>query len=265
MDFSFCIATTPSTHMFLPQIIHSIEQLNIPNYEILICGTNITAEVPNVKWISVPLSASLSNKKNKMIQEAHYENLVFAHDYISFDTDWYTGFLTFNDETKGNWDIAMCKIKNIDGTRAIDWMGLPNDTKYGNVLFPYEYSNPKGMYIPGQFWVAKKHIMLKYPLHTELQWGQAEDIEWSKRVLGGVYESAWLKGMCKLPMNCSIDESYCTSNYKMNIYSSVSYLKHKPTHPDFLKKYDDHSGDNSRPVGYKREDYEYMLQTNRYT
>jgi hypothetical protein len=264
MDFSFCIATLPMTHKFLPQIIHSIESLNIPNYEILICGTNVSVEIPNVRWIQVPLNTSLSNKKTKMVEEAKYENLVILHDYVSFDDDWYTGFLKFQEETKGEWDVAMCKIKNIDGTRGIDWMGLPNDTKYGNVLFPYEYSNPKGMYVPGQFWVAKKSLMLKYPLDKYLQWGQAEDIEWSKRVFGGVIESPWLKNMCRIPMGVVVDESHCTSKYKMNVHSTVHYLKHKPTHRDHLVEYDGHSGDNSRPIGYKREDYEYMIKTNRF-
>jgi len=51
----------------------------------------------------------------------------------------------------------------------------------------------------------------------------------------------------------------------MNIYSSIRYLKDKPTHPNFLKEYDSHSGDNSRPIGYKRDTYEYLLKTNRYS
>jgi hypothetical protein len=264
MNFSFCISTTPITHQFLPQIIHSIEELKIPNYEILVCGTNITASIPNAVFINVPLNSTFTFKKNTMTNMAKYENLVFLHDYIAFNDNWYGGFIKFNEEVNGNWEIAMCKIKNIDGTRGIDWMGLPNDTKYGNVLFPYEYSNPKGMYVPGNFWVAKKSIMIKYPLDIHLNWGQGEDIEWSKRVLGGLIEAPWLRNICRVPMGVSIDESHCTSKYKMNPYSLVSYLKNKPTHPDFLKEYDDHSGDNSRPIGYKREDYEYMIQTERF-
>ena len=49
----------------------------------------------------------------------------------------------------------------------------------------------------------------------------------------------------------------------MNIYSSVIYLKNKPTHIDFCKEYDSHSGSNSRPLEYNREDYEYLIKTNR--
>jgi len=119
------------------------------------------------------------------------------------------------------------------------------------------------MYIPGNFWVAKKNIMQKYPLNENLLWGQAEDIEWSKRVLGGAIYSTWLRNMIKIPMNKEVDETMCTNKYYMNTYSSVIYLKNKQTHSDFCKEYDAHSGSNSRPLSYNREDYEYLIKTNR--
>ena len=263
MDFTFGIITSTNTQSFLMIIIDSIEALNIPNYEIIVVGGNPTNN--NVKHIPFDNSPRISTKKNLITLNAKYENIVYLHDYIMFEPGWYEGFLRFNNEYMGDWLVAMCIHKNIDGGRGIDWMGLPNDTKYGNVLLPYSYSNPKGMYVPGSFWVAKRSLMEKYKLDDDIQWMQAEDIEWSKRVFGGAINSTWLRMMLRIPMNIDIDESNCTDKYRMNIYSSIRYLKDKPTNPNFLKEYDSHSGDNSRPIGYKRDTYEYLLKTNRYS
>jgi len=265
MDFTFGIITSTRSQNFLSTIIQSIKDLNIPNYEIIIVGGNINHNDDNIKYIQFNDSPQVSIKKNLITRAAKYENIVFLHDYTVFEPGWYEGFLYFNSECNGDWLVAMCIQKNVDGRRGIDWMGLPNDTKYGNVLFPYNYANPKGMYVPGNFWVAKKSLMETYPLNNDLIFGQAEDIEWSKRVFGGAINSTWLRNMLRIPMNYEVDETNCTDKYRMNIYSSVRYLKNKTTPPDFLKEYDSHSGDNSRPIGYKRETYEYMLKTNRFS
>jgi hypothetical protein len=268
MNFTFGIITSINSCNYINDIIISIENQNIPNYEIIIIGqinkdlihnfknTTIIEFNENIKpqWIT--------KKKNIITELSKYENIVFLHDYILFEPNWYNGFIEF-DKEYSDWEISMCKVKNIDGKRAIDWMGLPNDTKYGNVLLPYHYRNPKGMYIPGNFWIAKKNVMQKYPLNENLLWGQAEDIEWSKRVLGGAIYSTWLRNMIKIPMNKEVDETTCINKYYMNTYSSVIYLKNKPTTSDFCKEYDAHSGSNSRPLGYNREDYEYLIKTNR--
>jgi hypothetical protein len=36
--------------------------------------------------------------------------------------------------------------------------------------------------MPGFYWIAKKSVMQEFPLNENLTWGQAEDIEWSRRV-----------------------------------------------------------------------------------
>jgi hypothetical protein len=40
----------------------------------------------------------------------------------------------------------------------------------------------KHMYFSGAYWVAKKQVMLKYPLNEQLIWGQGEDVLWSSQV-----------------------------------------------------------------------------------
>lgn len=188
MDFSFGIVTGGGCDDRIGKIISSIVALSIPRYEIIIVGsTGISGD--NIKIISFDESlkaAWITRKKNLITQAAKFENIVFLHDYVVFDHDWYQGFLKFGN----NFEAVMCRIKNLDESRyrdwclwnrnnsIMDWVIYPNRT-----LIPYDLSNIKELlYFSGTFWVAKKNFMEMYPLNEDLVAGQAEDVEWSKRV-----------------------------------------------------------------------------------
>jgi hypothetical protein len=226
MNFTFGIVTSPAHAKDIKPnnidriniIINSIEQINIPNYEIIIIGNcnidrNYTKQVdfdetikPN--WIT--------RKKNLITELAQYENIVFLHDYIYFEENWYQGFLKFGED----WDICMNVIKNTDNTRFRDWIIFEIDeTNYPRVLefgqdlgeqnrkiapyLPlYNEGDSTKTYISGAYWVAKKRTMEEYPLSELLTWGTPEDIEWSQRIR----------------INC---------RYVMNPYSSVKLMKYK--------------------------------------
>jgi hypothetical protein len=50
-------------------------------------------------------------------------------------------------------------------------------------LIPYDMTHlSKYMYISGSYWVAKKDVMLEFPLDESLSWGEGEDVLWSKQV-----------------------------------------------------------------------------------
>lgn len=264
MKLTFGIVTNTSTQHYLNEIILSIinQCIEKDNYEIIIVGGYIDINIYNVKcnirWFSFDETVKkgwITKKKNIITNEARGEVIVYLHDYLKFDKEWYKNWCDFG----WDWDIAINRIETNNGKRAIDWMGLPTDNKYGNVLLPYNYTNIKGMYIPGNFWLAKKDTMLKYPLDERLSWGEAEDIEWSKRVLGGNEErNEWLRNLTRRNINEKIDETGINTIYKCNPLSKVSYIKPYQPSFDFLKEYDMHSGDNSRPIGFKKEDYEYL-------
>lgn len=260
MKFTFGIITGGGQNAYIHRIIDSIEEEGIPEYEIIVVGAfhyprEHTQVIEFDEKTNPPLW--ITRKKNTIAQLAKYETIVFLHDYICLEKGWYNGFLQFQKETP-DWDVVMCKIKEHTGERAIDWMGLPNDPKYGNVLLPYEYSNPKGMYIPGNFFVAKKELLLLNPLDESRGWMDGEDIEWSKRIFGGADKSEWLREILRVPVDVDIPDPINPAKYYMNIYSSVVYLKEKPTPSSFRSTYDFHSGDNSRPSGFRKEDYEYL-------
>ena len=199
MQFTFGIITTNNTHA-VNLIIDSIEKQNIPEYEIIIVGIdNINRK--NTKCI--PFNENIypgwiTKKKNIITQEAVYENIVYMHDYIVLDDNWYNGFLNYGN----NFDIIVNKIINSDGSRFRDRilnvhflkgmfshkditckLNIPHDTS--TVFLDYENDGEKWqnyIYVSGGFFICKKQVMNDFPLNEQLLHNQSEDVEWSQRV-----------------------------------------------------------------------------------
>jgi hypothetical protein len=261
MSITFGIITGGGQPSFLNEIIDSIELEEIPEYEVIIVGSCFVQR-NKTKVFEFPPDKQLpwiTKKKNIIAQIASFETIVFLHDYIKFEKGWYAGFLRFLNENP-EWDVSMCKIKQNNGQRAIDWMGLPNDPIYGNILLPYDYCNPKGMYVPGNFFIVKRDFIRKHPLDETRLWGDGEDIEWSKRIFGGSDASTWLRNILRKPVDLYIPDPEHPATYRMNQYSSVIYLKDKDVSVTYFTPFDYSSGDNSRPAGFKDEDYLYMVK-----
>lgn len=255
LKITFGIITTESTQSYLNDIIGSIRAQCIPydSYEIIIVGNCSIAEYDNLRVIGFDESLRnmwITRKKNIITEEAKYENIVYMHDYLILENNWYKEFLEFGTE----WDICMNSIKNQDGSRILDWMGLPDDPVHGNVVLPYDYSGSNGMYIPGYFWVAKKSLMMKHRLNEDFCWGEGEDIEWSKRVIGG-FPPIWLKNRDEL---ISAETKKSNFKYVINDKCIILSVKHKFFPNDFFTAYDLHSGNESRPLESSPQNYEYL-------
>ena len=204
--FTFGIITNSKHHGSTDQserlsaMIKSIQQQQIPQYEIIIVGDYKTNE-PFCKCIEFDETvkpAWITKKKNVIAQEAKYDNIVYLHDYIYLTNNWYRGWQEFGLD---NWDIAMNIIINNDDTRFRDWFVFKYDGNTGPhgiwqnnlpqikdcLISPYipnyEYNKTEYMSISGSYWVVKKYVMLNEPLNEKLVWGQPEDIEWALRVL----------------------------------------------------------------------------------
>lgn len=181
IDFSFGIITGGFNDHFLSIVVDSIRNLNLPNYEIIIVGnTNVKCDV-NIPFDESSKQMWITKKKNIITNNAKYDNIVYLHDYVIFDRDWYNGYKLFGD----NFDICMNVILNNDGSRFRDWC-IWEPSRIGNSgpgLMPYDITDlSKFMYISGSYWVAKKQVMLDFPLDESLIWGQGEDVLWSKQV-----------------------------------------------------------------------------------
>lgn len=209
MEFTFGIITSGTQDKSINKIIDSIEQQNIKEYEIVIVG-NSYVDRKNTKIIKFDeniKSKWITKKKNIITQNSKFENIVYLHDYIIFEDDWYNGFLKFGNK----FDVCMNIINNYDGTRYRDWcICIWDNTKIEEIIgpslkcnMPYDETRfKKHMYFSGCYWVAKKSIMLEFPLDERLIWGQGEDVFWSSKVR----------------------KKY---NFSMNKFSNVKLLKQK--------------------------------------
>ena len=208
VPFTFGIITdhTRELSSHLPKIIQSIKDLNIPEYEILIVGDESQLkqkeyynDIKVIHFVGKP--GWITKQKNLITQHAKYENIVYQHDYIYYDKDWYEGFKAFGD----NFDVCMNKIKNQDGTRFRDHVIFPWHHCYpisydickrskalwdncgienNETMLPYDENRfIKLQYISGSYWVAKKKVMQEFPLDESLMWSQGEDCVWSMNVL----------------------------------------------------------------------------------
>ena len=199
MYFSFGFITDGTGDEFLEVIFNQIRKFNIPNYEIILVGNSLITDTDIVhidfddsikpKWIT--------RKKNIITEHAKYENIVYSHDYVGFQDDWYEGFVKFGNQ----WTICVNKILDFDGTRFRDWVLWADDARKLGIpvsdrpelglgrrqcMLPYNFTGlSKWQYISGTYWVAKKNIMLEFPLNENILWGDptlGEDVEWSIRV-----------------------------------------------------------------------------------
>lgn len=194
MEITFGIITNGKDE-YITKIIESILNQNIKYFEIIIIGhTNIKNE--NIKIIDFDENIKYSwitKKKNLITNNAKYDTIVYMHDYIIFDQNFYQEL-----QSTENFDVLIPRILNLDGNRFRDWTLFPlfvngnygvkkinYDTNLGCYL-PYNFETNdilnNYIYFSGSFFIAKKHIMQEFPLDESLTWGQGEDVIWSNKI-----------------------------------------------------------------------------------
>jgi hypothetical protein len=186
IQWTFGIVTGFEDHQRLNEILESIRALSIPEYEILLIGgenKNFITSFDDVRIIDFDESQKprwITRKKNILVNEAKYENIVLMHDYHIFDKDWYLNFKSFGTD----WEICSCPQYLITGARnPMDWSlwDKPNHGRAWSLDYD-DWSQTQYMYISGGFFIVKKHVLLEEPLDESRGWNEEEDVEWSMRV-----------------------------------------------------------------------------------
>jgi GT2 family glycosyltransferase len=185
MRYTFGITTDYKNKDQLFEVFKSIEELNIPEYEILVVGGEKPNDTDNIKYIQFDETRKpgwTTRKKNIIAQSAQYENVVVMHDYYVFDKDWHKNMVKFSENI--NWDICSCQQQLITGKRHFtDWVVWDDPIFPQYSALPYdEWTRVPFMYISGGFVQAKKQVLIDNPFNEQLVHGQAEDVEWSLRV-----------------------------------------------------------------------------------
>lgn len=225
MNFTFGIITDGANNDRVNRVVDSILAADPigafdKNWDVVIVGgVNATVNCGKLQWITFDESVKpgwITKKKNLITEFARKENIVYMHDYVAIEPGWFEGFERFGDD----WDVAMTRVLNADGSRFRDWCfwdhpahghkwtcrepWCPEGIEFEGTAHPapYEETDTSRHYVSGTYWIAKRDFMLKYPLDERLGHCMGEDVcaslEWRKH---------W--------------------NYKMNIHSSVRLLKQK--------------------------------------
>jgi len=185
IQFTFGIITIYEDKQRLQEIIESIRNLNIPEYEILFVGDGDSSDIDGEDIRKIDFDESIkerwiTKKKNIIVKEAKYESIVLMHDYHIFDKDWYKNFVEFGTD----WDICSCPQYLINGARnPMDW-SLWDKPGYGRAwsLKYDDWTQTQYMYVSGGFFIVKRHVMIEEPLDESRGWNEEEDVEWSYRV-----------------------------------------------------------------------------------
>lgn len=152
----------------------------------------------------------ITKKKNVGVELSRYENVCVLHDYYRVPEN-------FLDETEyciglygGDIDdrVLIPKIETLEGHRHSDWIVDPlymNEaiskdidrwrSELMNVAprengpqfvcgLPYSVSNLRHIqYCSGGFIMTSRKTLAENPLSEDLAWGEAEDLEWSRRII----------------------------------------------------------------------------------
>lgn len=211
MSITFGIITQPATGQYLKKIIDSIHIQEIPQYQIILSGEidriNLQLDyvIPNNRFsieycqdLESVKCAKITTLKNTVTKYAKYNTIVYLHDYIYLDDNWYSELEKFGYD----WDVLCTPVINPDGSnfRSLCYWDKPG---LGNSWTCYEkWCGPNGIrfegsphfvsnfenfdysrcYINGSYWIAKRKVMEQHPLNEDLKWGQGEDAEFSIRI-----------------------------------------------------------------------------------
>lgn len=190
-SWSFGIPSDGRKNERILAVINQIKQFSIPNFEIIICGPRPSRDLP--EFVKVLDDSNLyfdsripiSKKKNCIIEEARYNNLVIFHDRFSFPADWYENILKH-----GNYFDGFC-IKIVDEDtekqRVQDWIGTSLYHYEFKKLFKKNLMLNYNEWLPnwninGGFMIIKKHLISRVKLNPFLHWGEAEDGDLCRRL-----------------------------------------------------------------------------------
>ena len=207
-NWTFWIITNWERIEWIEKVIQSILKQEIPNFEIMICWKLIDKSIIekyNLKYVEFTEKDEIwwiTRKKNLVVQNAKYENLMIMHDKIILDDNWYNWMQKY----WNNFESLSCITKNIEGKRYSDWKVVlwkdlyfiqnkiyskirKNVDKWvykESLWFDQYYLNYNDWdvhsSIVGHFNILKKRIASKVQWDENLYWNCAEDVALSSDI-----------------------------------------------------------------------------------
>lgn len=214
MDISYGICVSPEHNpQYLIKLLSSIYLNHLDSrdsFEIILIGDDklnnyLLEKTEIISFDETQKPGWITKKKNIIAQVAKHDTLCILHDYYELGKEWLSGVNTYTIFDNPDWFILMNRVLNKEGTRGADWLVSPkymekiltdetenilmsvapheNHAKYVCGL-PYNESTLSHIqYISGGYFLCRKEVLLNVPFDEKLAWGDAEDVEWSFRVL----------------------------------------------------------------------------------
>ena len=185
--WSFGIVTNGKKNDKVISLINSICKQNIIQYEIIICGP-----FPNINMVDScklkllddiiledDIRVPISQKKNKIIEAAQFNNLCILHDRFVLPDYWFQKISSY-----GNYFDLLClpTIDDLGNRFTVDWMifCFPLTKRiYRNKSLPYSKWTYESI-IQGGVITGKRHLIRKYKLDERVYWDELEDMHFSK-------------------------------------------------------------------------------------
>jgi hypothetical protein len=191
-------------------------------YEIIVIGDkNVLPKLDYVRQIEFDETIKkgwITRKKNIIVQNARYDFVCLIHDYYRFDINWFRELVAFT-RLVPDFNIIQPQIITKEGSRHSDWLVNPKRMDEYLQHYPHHASllmsvaphenGPRWVcglpydtvglehiqYISGGYIFARKKVLQNVPLNEDLVWGDAEDLEWSERVIGAGYKFKMCQNM----------------------------------------------------------------------
>lgn len=188
-QWTFGMVTNGKRRDFIERSINSIRSLEIPHYEIIICGTyygEVDNDINYIHFTKHDDKGWITKKKNLICENAKFENIVIIHDRIYFDKEWFNGIKKW-----GNYfDVLSCPVMLPQGSpvKFTNWETVgpgwkrEDDYKLFHSNGGLDFSDwDENVYVGGPIIILKKSIWNIERWNENLFWGDAEDIEYSLR------------------------------------------------------------------------------------
>jgi len=209
-SWTFGIPVGPEDATVLNAVVKRILEIDIPNKEILLCGTpgDNFAYFNEVRIVGEDITAppvQICKKKNRLALEARYKNLVILHDRVflprhfaemvrrfgpryplmTLQSMFFDNRLSMHPRRYSDYGMAMGEIaQGLQGLHRRSGKAVA----FAPSIFPeidrsgLRFANPMrynedASYPTGSLYICRKEVWNRYPLDESLQWVEYEDIE----------------------------------------------------------------------------------------
>jgi len=195
--------------------VHNLERKQDERVEIIVCGPEylkkeLEAYGDDILLVVEPdqfkENGWITRKKNLITQASTSDNLIIVHDRYTVPGDFITNIQKYG----GDYSVLACRHLQPDGRRVPDWVTLggewtlttPATLEYGDWT-PFIYLN-------GGVMIAKTEVLKKVRWNELLFWGQAEDVELTRRLRGQGYIPRLASNVCisTLPLRKGFTEGF---------------------------------------------------------